>query len=143
MRRTTLAALVVGAALGLSLGPPRLCAQACKDEMSMAADFKKDFAERVAAIKKESLQDFEKGFHQKSILSKLTFYGNIVDTVTDCLNKASQDASTPKEDAETLKSEITTFGKLKEKVQHDRAALKAAGEPKDAKDLISKLDLSN
>lgn len=142
MRRTTRTALVVGAALGLSLGPPRLCAQACKDEISMTDDFKKDFADRVATIKKESLSDFEKGFHQKSVLSKLRLFTNLVDTATDCLNKAAQDASTPKEEAEAAKTQIAAFGKLKEKIQRDREALKAAEEPKDAKDLIAKFDLS-
>lgn len=143
MRRTTRTALVVGAALGLSLGPPRLCAQACKDEEAMAADYKKDFADRVATVKKESLPDFERAFHQKTILSKLTLYTNIVDTVMDCLNKAAQDASTPKEEAEALKPKLAAYAKLKATVQHDRDALKAAEAPKDAKDLIAKFDLAD
>ena len=142
MRRTTGTALVVGAALGLSLGPPRVCAQVCKDEVSMATDFKKDFADRVAAIKKESLSDFEKGFHQKSTLAKLSLFANLVDTATDCLNKAAQDAATPKDDAEAAKTQVAAFAKLKERLQRDREALKAAQEPRDAKDLIAKFDLS-
>jgi hypothetical protein len=136
-------ALVVGALLGLSLGPPRLCAQACKDEESMATEYKKDLADRVASVRKESLPDFEKAFHQKSTLTKLTLYGNIADTVMECLNKAAQDATTPKEEAETLKAKQATYAKLKEKIQHDREALKAAEVPKDAKDLIAKFDLAD
>jgi hypothetical protein len=142
MRCMTRVALVVGAILVLSFGPQQLRAQACKDEEGMVTEWKKTLGDLVATVKKESLTDFEKAFHQKASLNKLTFYGSSVDGVLACLDKAAQDPATPKEDADGYKAKRATYAKLKEKLQEDRSALKSTGAPKEAKELIAKFDLA-
>jgi hypothetical protein len=133
---------LLGAGLGLFVGSPRLSAQACKDEEAMAGEYKKSMAELVVTVRKESLADFGKAFHQKGTLNKLTLYGTMVDGVLTCLERAAQDTAAPKEEVEASKAKYATYVKLKEKIQHDRNALKAAEAPKDAKALIEKLDLA-
>jgi len=108
----------------------------------MVAYYKKDLAELVETVKKESLPDFLKAYHQKTSLSKLTFYGTNVDGLLSCLDKAAQDTTATKEQVDAYKAERETYAKLKDKIQHDRNALKAAEAPKDAKALIEKFDLA-
>jgi len=131
----------MGVVLGLLLCPRPLSAQACKDEESMVAFYKKDLAEMVETVKKESLPDFEKAYHQKSSLSKLTLYGLNVDTLLSCLDKAAQDTTATKEQVEAYKAKHETNAKLKGKIQQDGNKLKAAEAPKEAKALIEKFDL--
>lgn len=132
----------MGIALGIVLRPQPLSAQACKDEESMADYYKKDVAGLVETVKKESLQDFEKAYHQKSSLSKLTLYGSNVDSVLSCLDKAAQDSTATKEQVDAYKAQHETYGKLKERIQQDRNALKSKEAPKDAKALIEKFDFA-
>jgi SUMO ligase MMS21 Smc5/6 complex component len=143
MRCMTRVPLVVGATLVLIFQPQDLRAQACKDEEGMVTEWKKTLGDLVATVKKESLTDFEKAFHQKSSLNKLTFYGSSVEGVLACLDKASQDPATPKEEADAYKAKRANYAKLKEKLQQDRNALKAAEAPKEAKELIAKFDLAD
>jgi hypothetical protein len=97
----------------------------------------------VQTVKKESLLDFAKAYHQKSCLTKLTLCGISVERLVSCLEKASQDTTATKEDVEAYKAKRETYAKLRDKVQHDRSALKATEAPKDAKALIEKIDLAN
>jgi hypothetical protein len=142
MRCTTGKALLIGVALGILLRPQPLPAQACKDEESMADYYKKDLAGLVGTVKKESLEDFQKAYHQKSSLTKLTLYGSNVEGVLTCLDKAAQDPTATREQVDAYKAKRETYSKLKERIQHDRNALKGTEAPKDAKALIEKIDLT-
>ncbi len=141
MRSTIKLILLVGACLGFFVAPPPLAAQACKDEEGMVTDYKKDMATMLTTVRKETLSDFEKAYHQKASATKLTFYGSIVGSLVECLDKAAQDPATPKEQLDGLRAKHDSFAKLKETIQHDRDGLKATQEPKDAKALIAKFDL--
>jgi hypothetical protein len=125
------------------LGPQPLAAQACKDEEEMVTDYKQTVADLVGTVKKETLSAFEKAFHQKASLSKLTFYGTAVDGLLSCLEKAEQDTTATKGQVDAYKVKHDTYSKLKEKIQQDRNELKAAAAPKSAKDLIAKFDLAD
>jgi hypothetical protein len=142
MKRSVGIALLAGGSLGILLAPPRLCAQSCKDEEGMVTDYKKDMTDLVEVVKKESLSDFERAYHQRSSLSKLTLYGGIVDALLGCLEKAEQDSTATKDQVEAYKGKSETYKKLKDKILGDRKALKAAEVPKDAKALIAKFDLA-
>ncbi len=143
MRSTIKLVLLMGAGLGFFLAPPRLAAQACKDEEQMVTDYKKDMADLLTTVRKESLSDFEKAYHQKASAAKLTFYSSIVDSLVKCLDKAVQDPATPKEQLDGLKAKHDSYAKLEQTIQHDRDGLKAAQEPKDAKALIAKFDFDH
>lgn len=125
------------------LGPRPLLAQACKDEETMSGESGKALVELVDTVKKESLQDFQRAYHQKSCLNKLTFSRNAVDGVLSCLDKAVQDTTAAKEDLDAYKAKREVYAKRKERIERDRKALKDATEAKDAKALIEKFDLSN
>jgi len=124
------------------LSPPILIAQQCQDEEGIAKDYVKDLNEAVETARKESLADFEKGYHQKSTLTKLGLTLDMVGEVKDCLDKASQDSTATKEQVDAYKAQQETYSKLAEKITADQKALKAAEEPKAAKALIEKFDYS-
>jgi hypothetical protein len=126
-----------------ALSPQPLFAQACKDEQAMIDEFKQGIVTTVDAVKKESLDNFEKAFHQKSCLTKLTLAINAMDEVLSCLDKASQDASATKEQVAAYKAQKESDTKLKEKMTQYKSQLKAIEAPKDAKALIEKFDLAN
>jgi hypothetical protein len=132
-------ALVLGSALLLPCGPAQLSAQVCKDEEGMVADYRKTVTDLVDTVKKESLLDFEKAFHQKNVTTKLTLFGSTVNGLISCLQKTAKDPATLKEDAEAANGKIAAYNKLKDKIMQDRDALKAAQSGKEAKALIEKL----
>jgi len=132
-------ALVLGGASILPSGLPQLFAQGCKDEEGMVADYKKAVTDMVETVKKESLQDFERAFHQKNVANKLTFFGSMVDGYISCLQKSASDPATPKEDADAAKRKIEAYSKLKDKIKQDRDAVKAEPTAKEAKALIEKI----
>jgi hypothetical protein len=133
--------LLAGLALGISLGQCPLFAQACKDDEAMVVEEKKSFAEMVETIKKESLDDFQRAYHQKSALSRLNLYDNITGGLISCLDKAAQDTTVPKEEADAYKAKRDLYAKLKTKIDQELNALKAATEPKDAKSIIEQSDV--
>ena len=135
--------LVATAVLVNALAPGPLFAQACKDEQAMVDEFKQGLVTTVDAVKKESLDNFEKAFHQKTCLTKLTLSLNAMDEVLSCLDKASQDASATKEQAAAYKAQKESYEKLKAKLTQYKSQLKAVEAPKDAKALIEKFDLAN
>jgi uncharacterized protein YcbK (DUF882 family) len=135
-------ALLVGAGVGLFLGPHQVLAQACKDEVSMVEASKQAFVELTETVKKESLADFQRLNHEKSVLNKLTINNSMLEETVSCLDKAAQDTTAPKEQVEAAKAQHDAFVKLQEKLQHARADIKAAPTPKDAKALIEKLDMT-
>jgi len=132
-------ALVLGSASVLPSGLPQLSAQVCKDEEGMVADYKKAVTDMVETVKKESLLDFEKAFHQKNVTNKLTFFASIVDGCISCLQKRASDPTTTKEDADTAKGKVDAYSKLRDKIKQNRDAVKAAQTGKEAKALIEKI----
>jgi hypothetical protein len=135
--------LVAIAILVNALAPRPLFAQACKDEQAMVDEFKQGLVATVDTVKKESLDNFEKAFHQKTCLTKLTLAINVMDEVLNCLDKASQDASATKEQTAAYKAQKDSDAKLKDKLTQYKSQLKAIEAPKDAKALIEKFDLSD
>jgi hypothetical protein len=138
MKCCTVFALVLGSAFVLSSGSPQLSAQVCKDEEGMVADYKKVVTDLVETVKKESVMDFAKAFHQKNVSTKLMLFGNTVDGLIGCLQKRASNPATAKEDADAAKGKIAASNKLKDTIKQDRDALKAAQTEKDAKALIEK-----
>jgi len=131
-------ALLMEGVFVLPSGPPQLSAQVCKDEEGMVAEYKKTVTDLVETVKKESLLDFQKAFHQRNVTSKLTFFGSVVDGMISCLQKRANDPATPKADADAAKGKIDAYNKLKDKIKQDRDALKAVQSEKEAKALIEK-----
>ncbi len=109
----------------------------------MSDESRKTLVELVDTVKKESLQDFQRAYHQKSCLNKLTFSLNAVNGVLACLDKAAQDTTAAKEDLDSYKAKQEAYAKRKERIEHDRKALKDAADAKDAKALIEKFAVSN
>lgn len=124
------------------LSPQALLAQQCQDEEGIAKDYLKDLNDAVETARKESLNDFEKGYHQKSTLTKLGLALGMVNEVVDCLDKASQDSTASKEQVDAYKAQHETYSKLAEKMGTDQKALKGAGDPKAGKAIIEKFDYS-
>jgi len=123
------------------LGQRTLFAQACQDDEEMSKTTLKDVTDLVGTIKKESLGDFEKAYHQKSYVSKAGFSLTVLAGLVSCLDKAAQDSTASKEQADAYKAKRDSYAKLKEKIEQSRSAVKSA-EQKDAKALIEKADLS-
>ena len=138
MKCWTVFALVLGSAFVLSLGSLQLSAQVCSDDEGMVNYYKKNVTDLVETVKKESLQDFEKAFHQKTMTTNLTLFSSMVDGLLNCLQKRTNDPTTLKEDADAAKGKIDVYNKLKDKIKQDRDALKAVQTGKDAKALIEK-----
>jgi hypothetical protein len=130
--------LVLASVFVLPSGPSQLFAQVCKDEEGMVTEYKKTVADLVETVKKESLMDFQKAFHQRSVLSKMTFFGSVVDGMINCLQKRANDPATLKADSDAAKGKIDAYTKLKDTIKADRDALKAAQSGKEAKALIEK-----
>jgi len=139
----------MGIVLLLSLMPAGLVsqrplfAQACQDEEAMVADYTKTITGLVAAVQKESLADFERLYHRKSCLAKLTSCASFLDGLVACLEKAPQDPTATKEQKQAYRAKHESYSKLKEKVAQYRDSLKATEVGKEAKALIEKFDLAN
>jgi len=136
-------ALLVGAAVGLLFVPQPVCAQACKDEVSMVEGSKQALAELIETVKKETVEDFGRLNHQKSAVNKLTLHNSMLGGLVSCLEKAAQDTTASKETVEAAKAQHDASAKLQDKIQHERGAIKEAPTAKDAKALIEKLELMN
>ena len=139
MKRWVVFLLVLGSACVFPSGPSQLAAQVCKDEESMVADGQKAVTDMVETVKKESLPNFERAYHQKNVTNKLTFFGGMVDGYISCLQKQASDPATSKEDADAAKGKIDAYGTLEAKIKRDRDAVKAAQTGKQAKALIEKI----
>lgn len=143
MKKIIATAVLMGSILAGMLGQQPLRAQACRDEEAMVGDYQKSLTELVGMVKKESLADFDRAYHQKTCLTKLTLCLSMVNGVVSCLEKAAQDTTATKEQVETYRVKRESYTKLKNKIEEDRKALKAAEAPKEAKAVIEKFDLSN
>lgn len=135
---------LLGSVVWLGLIVPRpLRAQACKDEESMADAYKKSITDLVGTVKKESLEDFQKAYHQRSCLSKLSLYSSTLNQTLSCLDKAAQDTTATKEEVDAYKAKHQAYAKVKNRIEREREQIKSADEPKSAKAVIENTDLSN
>ncbi len=141
MRRRIWIAFVAGAALACLAVPRPLEAQACKDDEMIANEFRKEVADLVGTVKKESLEDFQKAYHQKSCLSKLAMSLSAVNGLLGCLDKAAKETTATQEDVAAYKAKHASYTKLKGKIESDRDTVKGTEDAKQAKALIGKIDL--
>jgi len=109
----------------------------------MATDYKKSLTDLVATVQKESQADFERAYHRKSCLTKLTLCVGVVEGLTACFDKAAQDSATPKSQAGTYKAKRDLYMKFHDKIVQYRDSLKATENEKSAKQQIEKFDLTN
>jgi len=142
MKSVIATTLLVGALACVSQTPAfAQAAPACQDDEDMTKSTLKDTGDLVGSVKKESLGDFEKAYHQKTFVSKTSFVLTVVGGLIGCLDKAAQDSTAAKEQVEAYKAKRDGYAKLKERIEQARTAVKSA-EQKDAKGQIEKLDLS-
>lgn len=134
--------LLMGAGVALFLAPQPVRAQACKDDLSMVEGSKQALVELTETVKKESLRDFESLNHQKSAVNKLVIHDSMMEELVICLDKAAQDTTLSQEQKEAAKTQHDEAAKLLEKIKLERAAIKEAKVPKNAKALIEKIDLT-
>ena len=135
-------ALVASATLLCLFVAQPVFAQTCDDDEMIATQYKKSILELVEKVKKESLEDFQRAYHQKSCMSNLTLCLTAVDGLIKCLDKAAQDPAATKEQVDAYKAKQASYTRLKGKVEEQRNALKAAEDAKAGKALIEKIDLS-
>ena len=103
---------------------------------------KQALVELTETVKKETLQDFQRLNHQKSVVNKLAIHNSMLGGLVSCLDKAAQDTTAPKEQVEAAKAQHDASAKFQEKIKHERSAIKDAQGAKEAKALIEKLDLT-
>jgi hypothetical protein len=143
MQRSTWVVLLAMFFVGAASFPQPLPAQTCKDEEAMVKDYEQSIGDLVAKVKKENLTDFENEYRQKSCLTELTLCVSITDGLIACLDKESKESATPKEQADADRTMRDSYLKLKALMEQQRATLKATKDPKAAKALIEKLNLSS
>ena len=142
MKRRILTVILTGPLL---FGLPilhSLHGQTCSDDEGMVKSYVQSIADLVGTVKKESLSDFEKDYHQQSCLSRLNLSLGIVNSLIDCLNKAAKDPATTQEQIAAVKSKLEKYAKLKSVLEQDRDTLKAAKDTKTAKSIIEKFVIS-
>ena len=115
----------------------------CQDEETMVADYTKDLTALTATVKGEDLQAFQRAFHRKTFLTKLTLCAGILDGAAACFEKAAQDPATPKDQVEGCKAKHDRYAKLEEKVSQCRDTLKATEDYKASKAMIKKFDFAD
>jgi hypothetical protein len=125
------------------LAPPNLPAQSCKDDESMVSFYVKSLNDLAGEVKKESLDDFQKQFHQKTFVNKLNLSSNIIQGAVSCFDKAAQDPAATKEQTDAYKAARAKYAKLQTEVDKDKAELKGVAEAKEAKSRIEKLELTD
>jgi hypothetical protein len=146
MRMVFLGALLIGiVTLGLAAAKQKQAAAPppCQDEETMVGDYTKDLTSLTATVKGEDLTAFQRAFHRKTCLTKLTLCVPMLDVAAACFEKAANDPATPKDQVQAIRAKHDQYVKLKEKVGHYRDALKATQAYKEAKALIEQFDFSN
>ena len=142
MKRVWGITLLVGAGIGLFMGPQHVFAQACKDELLMVDGSKQALTEFTEKVKNESFANFETFNHQKSAVNKLGLHSSMLGELVTCLDKAAQDPTLSKEDAGAAKTQHDVSLKLQEKIKAQQGPIKDAKEAKEAKALVEKIDLA-
>lgn len=138
MKRRILPLIITGLLL---FGLPilhSLHAQTCSDDEGMVQSYVQSIDELIGTVKKESLSDFEKDYHQRSCLSRLTLSLGIIDSLVDCLSKAAKDPAATQEQIAAAKGKLDRYSKLKSALEQARDTLKAAKDTKGAKSVIEK-----
>lgn len=143
MKRAITMVIILGAMGSCFFSPVRLVAQQCQDEEAMVVDYTKSLTDLVATTRKEGLPEFEKSFHQKACVTKLTLCLGMMDELTGCLEKAGVDSTATKDQMEAYKAKSAAYTKLKDKMEGDRKELKTLEDSKAAKALMEKFDFSN
>lgn len=143
MRKPTTVALLLAVLLITLVIVTPAQAQSCKDETEMVSETQQNLNESVTQIKKESQSDFEREFHQKSCLAKLSLSESLVGELVGCLDKAIQDPAATKEQIADYKAKRDAAAKLKDKITQAHTTLKNAADPKVAKAAIDRFDFTN
>ncbi|HEX5482683.1 MAG TPA: hypothetical protein VFZ08_08670 [Terriglobia bacterium] len=121
---------------------PAATTESCKDPEAVVTAVQQDLAATVSAVKKESLDDFEREFHQQASMSKLSIYLRTVSDVLSCFEKASQDPQVSQSQRAEIQRKQSTYKKLQTTAQADLQELKTAKEPKVAKADVEKFDFT-
>ena len=117
-------------------------AAACGDDEAMVESYRQGLSGLIDTVRKENLAEFEKAYHQRTCLTKLSLSLGLVDELETCLDKAAQDPAASKEQAAAYKAKYEAYAKLKAKMDAEHKELKSAGESKAAKALIEKVEFS-
>jgi hypothetical protein len=142
MKRRILVVILAGPLLfGLPI-LQSLRGQTCSDDEGMVKSYVQGITNLVGAVKKESLSDFEKDFHEQSCLTRLTLSLNMVNSLIDCLNKTAKSSTATPAQVTAAKSELQKYVTLKSALEKDHDKLKAAKNPKDAKSIIENFVIS-
>jgi len=110
--------------------------QACSDDEAVVTSVKQDLSALVDTIKKENQDDFDTKYHQQTCLSRLSICLSTTSELLDCLDKATKDTTTPKEQMGAIKAKQAEYTKLKNALDQDIQSLKSAKDSKEAKSLI-------
>lgn len=116
--------------------------ESCKDPEAVVTAVQQDLAATVNTVKKESLDDFEREFHQQASMSKLSIYLQTVGDVLSCFEKASQDPQVSQSQRDEIQRKQSAYKKLQTTAQADLQDLKTAKEPKAAKADVEKFDFT-
>ena len=142
MKRRILPLIITGTLL---FGLPilrALHAQTCSDDEGMVQSYVQSIDDLIGTVKKETLSDFEKDYHQRSCLSRLTLSLGIIDSLMDCLGKAAKDPAATQEQIAAAKTKLDKYTKLKSALEQARDTLKAAKDTKGAKSAIEKFAIA-
>lgn len=118
-----------------------LLAQACQGDEAAADAYRKSVMELVGQVQKESLEEFQRDYHEQACLTRLTLCYTAADETVSCFEKAAKEPGATKGQIEADKAKRDTYAKLRDEVGQDRNALKATKTPEDAKALIAKFQL--
>jgi len=142
MKRRILTVILAGSLLfGLPI-LQTLHGQTCNDDEGMVKSYVQGITDLVGTVKKESLSEFTKDYHQQSCITRLTLSLGIVNSLIDCLNIAAKDPAATPEQLAAVKSKLESYTKLKSALEQDRDALKAAKDTKTAKSIIEQFVIS-
>jgi hypothetical protein len=117
--------------------------QTCSADEGMVKSYVQSLTDLVGTVKKESLSDFQKDYHEQSCLTRLTLSLGIVNSLIDCLNKAAKDPAATPAQLTAIKSQLANYTKLKTALEQDHDSLKAAKDVKTAKAIIEKFVLTS
>jgi len=142
MKRRILIVILAGPLLfGLPIRKA-LLGQTCSDDEGMVKSYVQSIATLVGTVKKESLPEFEKDYHEQSCLSQLSLSLGILDSLMDCLNKAASDSTATPAQIAAIKSKLQNYAKLKSALAQDRDSLKGAKNTKTAKSIIEQFQIA-
>src|SRR5487761_1404583 len=102
MKKTIVAAILLAVCVAVDL--PNLSAQTCQDEEGTVTAVKQDLIQMAGTIQKESLDDFQKHFHQQSFTSRLSIALETVGDLLGCLDKANHDPAATKAQLDAIKA---------------------------------------